>query len=282
VSRAELSRELRARWRDILAAAARAGLRPSLVRRASLPAGPVRLLGSSAKVRKGLSDFLVRISVLYMLPGLSSGVDLCPRATRACRALCLGLKSGHLAMTKGTARRAQIWRTALWLGDPDGFRALLDLDLQALARRAADDGVEPWARLDGSSDLGLAWDGSISEDYGVAFYDYSKHPGRAMAHPERVALSYTGSNAAECAALLRAGGRVSAVLPVRPRAPKPASIRIAGRSWPAVDGDAHDFVPADPPGSVRLLGFKAPSNAGFQRGIRQGIRDGWVLDHEIS
>ena len=97
-------------------------MRPRLesAAREALPAGPLRLAGSSTKVAKGEAHG-VTTAVIYLAPAGEVIPDwdrICPGSTAACRTACL-IHSGRMGMRPVKASR--LWRTALYQGAPDVF-----------------------------------------------------------------------------------------------------------------------------------------------------------------
>ncbi len=260
-NKAALLRDIRRRWAAIQ--------RKAATRPVQLPQS-VSLLGSSLKVAKTDELFPdIRSRILYMSPateafklGANGKKTTCPWAT-TCAAPCLGHNSGQLAMP--ASMRARIWKTALYFGDRRAFRDLLALELEAFRRQCDRNLLQGAVRLDGSSDTGEArhWIGSFPE---LSFYDYTKGYERAAApRPAggnwRICYSFDGTDLGRQKArrVLQSGGNVAVVfdaLPARDKRPA-APIPREWEGYPVFDGDAHDYLPADPRGAVRGLRFKA-------------------------
>lgn len=265
---ASVGRVVRGDWPQIVAAAVGRGLDPAMCAWCRVPSDPgkVRLLGSNLKVEKGEGKGVLT-AIMHLLPGNVSGRELCPWRTRECSALCLGLGAGQLTMTP--SRNAQAWRTVLCFGARPLFLRLLRAELAAHENRARRAGLEPAARLDGTSDLGLAT--RLAPEFpGVMFYDYSKSAKRALsaalggiAPNYHCTLSFTGSNKADALRVLQAGGNVAVVFASRPgikgsRDPEPIPAMLWG--YPVIDGDVTDIRYGDPAGAVVGLRFKASSD----------------------
>lgn len=248
---------------------------------AHVPA-PRSILGASLKTRKAekAREGLALVAVSYLAPGSllaraagvrgAGAMTVCPLASlNGCEEPCLGGddSNGHLAHARGSARKAQLGRTMLLLAAPETYASALRADIVRHARRAAKAGATPFVRLDGTSDLGVAWRHGVAEAYGeahgVQFYDYTKLPGRAIA-PEtrgRVVFSATPRTVRAARMVLEAGGTVAAVAPTRDSSE--ARHIVAGHfpDHATVDGDASE--PLTPPGlgTVRSLSLKVSARS---------------------
>lgn len=275
MSKTELIADIHARWGAIQKKARTKKCKP--------PAG-LTLLGTSLKVSKSDAVFPdTRSRILYLAPaweafekGEADGRTLCPWAT-TCPLICLGRNSGQLALSH--SERARLWKATLFLGDRGAFNSLLGRELAAFSVACTRQGIQGAVRLDGSSDLGLA-DRFAPQFPELAFYDYTKSlarvgrqlkgghrlPGRRewpALHPDNWSLCYsfdgTPDGRRKAKRVLAAGGTVAVVfnsLPARgDRAGAP--IPATWEGYPVDDGDTHDFLPADLPGHVRGLRFKA-------------------------
>ncbi len=261
-----IRRQIIVNWREIV--------RYSGVKRAAyqaLPATP-KLLGSSTKVQLG-EKIGVLTAVSYFAPARESGAEMCSKyATPACIYLCLGHNSGRLAMAP--AKKARLWKTALYHGDRTLFCTLMMAEIEAHARKAATLGLEPAIRIDGSSDTGIGF-GFAPLYPELHFYDYTKDPHRALASISNhgcanydVTLSYSGENWDYCCRYLCRGGRVAMVFDVQKGAQLPATYH----GFPIVDGDQHDAVYRQPPGVIVGLRLKAARNVQKMRKFGLGGR----------
>ena len=260
-SRAALSRAIRASWPDIVRRALGAGMRDRLESAAldALPAGPLRLAGSSTKIAKGEAHG-VTTAVIYLAPAgevIPDWSRICPGSTAACRAACL-IHSGRMGMRPVKASR--LWRTALYLGAPDVFWALARLDLLAVAGEARRKGTRAAFRVNGTSDIetpGL-FEFEAREHLDVALYGYTKSFTRAMESAligTDEAYSWDGREQTREMAhkVLREGGRVSIVFD--------HFIPDTWDGFPVVDGDVTDAVFTRPRGVVLGLSLKGTRKA---------------------
>lgn len=252
LSRIVLSDTIRAEWPSIVAASGVVGM-------PTLPVGPLRGVGASAKTIKGI-PFGASTAVMYGAPASSAyGNDPrkgneCDRSTPECRPLCLGLTSGR--MVYRSVENSRHWKTALRSGALDRWYELLALDIDAHVNAARKAGLVAFVRCDGTTDNG---DGEKLFPLfpGAQFYDYTKNVERAfrsLGTDYHVTLSYTGRNAADCRRYLRAGGNVAVVTDLAKGDEKPSKLW----GFDCVDGDAHDIRPLDPPGTICVLSWKGP------------------------
>ena len=195
-------------------------------------------------------------AIHYLAPYDLAGVgNLCPHSTPECRALCLGVTSGHAAIgtrvIEARKRRARSFMFARAV-----YLASMVREIEALKRKAAKLGLKLCVRLDGSSDI--AWEG-IGPVYRdgikcanmmaafpeLPFVDYTKSPKRMFKGlPANYHLTFSRSetNDVECSRMLASGHNVAVVF----RGGLPShwlSARV-------IDGDQHDLRHLDPRGVV--------------------------------
>lgn len=290
--RATLDRFIRAHWdRIIHSAAVVDGPHATIIRPmfyAALPdaGSPLRILGTSAKIDKGLSVG-VRAVVAYLSPATESGVNLCAFASAGCAAACLGHAAGRMVFTAN--RNARLWRSALYLGARAAFAAVVSFDVSALVRRAENEGTIPAVRLDGSTDLGFG--ARLAPHYpGVRFWDYTKNPGRA-AHYARggtvhVTFSRSETNGEDVTRVLETGAPVAVVFDADPLAPEGSaawSLPETYQGYRVVDGDRSDarFLDRDafgiPEGTGYVVGLRFKAAKGRARAVASAIRSGFVV-----
>lgn len=272
-TRAHLEMRIRARWQSICRNAADRGVPAPVVKlaRKSLPKGGMHLLGTSSKVKKGSEGFLV--AVQYLSGALSHAI-LCPESTVACRATCLGRKSGRLAHAK-VGDAPQAWRTVLLIGGPGFYRELLRLNVRSHVAKARREGLISAIRLDGASDQALAqrFMPMLRTEGVDHLWDYTKRIGHAwntLPDPHHdVTLSYPGDRFAggsfdQWAKFVAAGGRLAVVS----SEPRPDT----WRGFPTVDGDSSDLRFLDPRGTIVWLTVK-----GDKRNARRAASLGFTV-----
>lgn len=183
---------------------------------------------------------------------------VCPSATPGCVAACLNT-AGNPAYAKGkrAARRA---RTLLFWQRKDLYFALLMLEVRAAARQARARRMRAAFRLNATSDIqyerysinGRPLIASVFSR--LTFYDYTKIPNRST--PENYSLVFslaeTARNRRAARAELAAGRNVAAVFSTKRGRPLPTTLW----GYAVTDGDEHDFIVVDAPGTVRGLRAK--------------------------
>lgn len=235
---------------------------------------------SNPKVAKnGKVDVLA--SPLHLAPYDLSGFQVCPMASKGCAAACLHT-AGNPAYMEGK-QKSRIAKTRAYMGRDTrpAFMALIAFEIMALERKAARLGMEPGIRLNATSDI--AWErvrvtidgkeyASLMDAFSaVTFYDYTKIKKRALAFargdfPTNYHLTFSKSenNESDCGEVLAAGGNVAAVYDaelfkglneLRDMQGK-INWYLGGVSAWTVNGDLHDFRPADPKGSIVALRAK--------------------------
>lgn len=191
-----------------------------------------------------------------------SGRETCPKRSPGCSAACLHFAGNPAQYDHKT--KARIAKTDLFFRDRNLFLNILALELAAHVRSAARKGMKAGARLNGTSDivwekrkfilfpevaakLGREGDTIIELFPDVSFYDYTKIPGRTPPPNYHLTFSESEINGASVAAEMARGMNIASVffdeLPET----------HLGRK--VIDGDDHDYRPADPRGVV--VGLKA-------------------------
>jgi hypothetical protein len=219
------------------------------------PKGYRRILESqNAKTVKGESlGYLT--GVCYLAPANESGVmNVCPKATAACRAACL-FTAGRGQFDK--VRNSRISKTMLLHNNRRLFVDCLRWDIGMVARRAAKLGLTPCVRINGTSDL--AWISALmAEEFpAIIFYDYTKlcKPELRLRDNYSLTFSFSGENLAETLRVMNVGVNVSVVFQVK----KGASLPEAWNGRPVIDGDLHDLRFLDSKGVV--VGLRAKGRA---------------------
>lgn len=236
---------------------------------------------SNPKVAKnGKLDVLT--APLHLAPASLSGFNVCPQASAGCIAACLHT-AGNPAYMEGK-QRSRIAKTQAYIKCRAAFMAVLCFEIAAHARKAVSRGMECGVRLNATSDIpwesvhvtlehnGDTWTQSIIEAFpAVQFYDYTKITKRAIAcatgykrdgskWPSNYHLTFSKSesNGSDCAEVLHAGGNVAAVVSAKlyKHVLENGALPYPYDITPAIDGDAHDYRPADPKGCIVALKAK--------------------------
>jgi hypothetical protein len=190
---------------------------------------------------------------------------VCPAATAGCTAACLHTAGNPAYMRgKASARRA---RTLLFWQRKDLYFALLILEVRAGAAKARRRRMKAAFRLNATSDIqyerfqinGRPLIAALFSR--LTFYDYTKIPNRTT--PDNYHLIYslaeTARSMREARAELARGRNVAVVFAGR-------TLPTEYLGAPVINGDEHDYIPADPRGVVR--GLKAK---GAARGDETGF-----------
>jgi len=191
-------------------------------------------VNSSAKTIKGES-LEIDTYIIYLTPSDISGlINVCPMASKGCRAACL--QSSGRAKFDAKIPAAQLGRTAIYAGSRPHFSALVFSELQKAEKRANKKGRLFAARLNGTSDISprafkVNGVDVLSAFPSVQFYDYTKvWKRRFLNWPANYALTFShtdGRDISETFDLLRAGYSVAV-----PFAKLNGSGRIKdGKSW---------------------------------------------------
>lgn len=197
-------------------------------------------------------------AIHYMAPATMSGVNLCPKASPACIAACLGWTSGQAGMVANDAdinsvRASRIAKAQRFMRDRQSYLADMVVSIRKALVQAQREGLKLCVRLNGSTDI--AWEGIKIADTGLSIYetfpevqfvDYTKIKRRVIAQalgklPANLHLTFSRSeiNQADCDEVLLAGGNVAIVFADKPQ---------TWRGFPVVDGDTHDLRHLDPKG----------------------------------
>lgn len=209
--------------------------------------------------------------ILHLTPSNLSGFNICPMASKGCRASCLngagrGLFNG--------VQLPRLRKTLYFIHFRKQFLEHIDYEIQKLEKNAAIEGLRPIVRLNGTSDISfenfkIRDNKSIFELYpNVQFYDYTKVFSRFDRLKEMklnnysVTFSASEDNSSHCLKALKLGFNVATVFNIVPETYK---------GYTTIDGDKHDFRFLDEkssPGFVVGLKAKGPAKkdlTGFVR-----------------
>lgn len=213
-------------------------------------------------------------AIHYMAPADTSGVDLCPDSSAACRALCLGWYSGQAGMLSndeletGTneTRNSRMEKAQAFMANRAAYMLAMVRATDNAIRAAHAIGKAFCGRPNGSTDI--AWEGikfTITRDKrgraiavtlnnrdglclmdhypDVQWVDYTKNPRRfARKLPANYHLTFSRSetNEAQAIELLGRGVNVAVVF----AGDKPTT----WNGFTVIDGDEHDLRHLDPRG----------------------------------
>lgn len=203
---------------------------------------PEKHVGEHAQGKK------VKILGLALAPHeVAGGVNVCPKATKGCKATCLAL---HAGMNQGEERNyhLKVARSQFLQQHPEHAVRMLSHEIESHQKASRKKGYEPAVRLNANSDLNLEhilpqkyWDkfgkGGTHE---VKHYDYTKVGGRMNSPAKRenlakkgyhLTLSSTGtnheeSNDKEVSKHLDSGGNVAMVFRTREHGELPHTVVV--------------------------------------------------------
>lgn len=221
--------------------------------------GKTSLLGnekSNPKLKKsGQTIPEYRTKGLTLSPSTHSGIDVCPAASKECKASCLGSEAGRAKMSQ----KARIKRTHKLFDHPEHFYAKLDHEITKAKESAHKAGQKLAVRLNVASDIPhehLAR-GLFDKHKDVHFYDYTKIHGR-VGHKNKpdnyhLTLSSTGinhkdSNWKHVRKHLDNGGVAAMAFHINAKShegkatPLPTHVHDeeTGKKYRVIDGDEHD------------------------------------------
>lgn len=212
---------------------------------------------SNAKTKK--NDRPTKI--LYMKPSEVEGKEMCPFATKGCRAACLNT-SGMGVFSN--VQESRYNRTLMYVRNKKRFLEQIAKEINGSAKFYARKGKEFAVRLNGTSDQPLVE--SLIKQEGIhenaVFYDYTKNPKKPgerylpSGHRYVVALSYSGENKKECIEALKRGAIAAIVFDTK----KGDNLPSKWHGFNVVDGDERDDLMLDVP-SGTVLGLRAKGKA---------------------
>lgn len=226
-------------------------------------------VNSNPKIEKN-NKLGVSTGVLHLAPGNMSGHEVCPKRSPGCSAACLHF-AGSPAYLSGKTK-ARIARTKLLFADRNLFMNILALEIAEHIARATQENFEPALRLNGTSDIiwerksFILWpqtieilkESNVDTDLSArnlislfpttSFYDYTAIAGRTPGNNYHLTFSLKEQNVNDVMNEMQRGLNIAAVFPT-----KELPATLFGR--PVIDGDEHDYRPADP--TSVIVGLKA-------------------------
>jgi hypothetical protein len=203
---------------------------------------------TNAKTAKNKRETMI----LYLMPGMVLGQNMCPKATDGCLAACLNT-AGRGAFSN--VQNSRLAKTMEFIKDRRSFLSRCANDINKSAKKVDELAV----RMNGTSDVKLVEmmiaDNEIAEN--VVFYDYTKIPQKAgrrilpSGHKYVVTFSRSEKNDCDTLDVLKSGGIVAVVFNELPD---------TFHGFPVVDGDKSDDQMLDLEGGV-VLGLKAKGKA---------------------
>ena len=244
---------------------------------------------------------------LHLAPADSAGGKTVCAYAGGCRDLCLD-GAGNRAYAVGK-ERARINRTGFYWNDRESFLTVWFSEIVRHVATARVLGVRPAVRPNATSDnayerMGLelsrelvAWardvygvrvrpgthDSMMRAFPRVSFYDYTKIPARFRVPrlPTNYRLTYSYDPVNRAADMLEALDMgLNVAVPFMGRE-VPTRATIHGRTLRVIDGDAHDYRPADPKGVFVGLRFKritAPAVVARIGAVRARTGEGFAVN----
>ena len=210
-------------------------------------------------------------NVMYMPPSDSSGLkNLCPWATDGCRAVCLGVGSGRMNhgyknlanrtfnWNKDNTSKAQLKRAELFVNNQSAFVALMVVEIDKHANKAANKGLKAATRPNGSTDI--LWEHIAPQLFkifsDIQWYDYTKAPlNTRINKPANYHLTFsfaeTLKNQTDAAKYVAAGFNAAVVFKAEKH-----NLPATFKDMPVIDGDIHDMRFKDPAGHYIGLAAK--------------------------
>lgn len=197
-------------------------------------------------------------TVLYLSPHKTSGVNLCPKASKGCIASCLF--TAGLARSFPRINEYRNKKSLMFTHSRGEFITQLKKDLTSFSKKAIKLNKQPSVRLNGTSDI--QWEkvapSLFTEFPHIQFYDYTKISKRfANKLPPNYHLTFSRSenNWKECDQLLAAKHNVTVVFDVGRTKPLPTKYL----GYKVIDGDKHDLRFLDKCGII--VGLRAKGKA---------------------
>lgn len=223
-------------------------------------AGLLSRVGNNPKVDKNRKVGVLG-AVLHLSPADTSGHEVCHGRSPGCTAACLH-EAGNPAFLKAKIA-ARLKRTGLYFENQPLFMEILQAEIAKHADLAAHLGLKPSVRLNGTSDI--AWEikhPEIFETYrDVSFYDYTAvyRPKASLPDNYHLTFSLKENNEATTRRAMADGYNIAAVF--EDELPMTFWNRLV------INGDLHDYRPADPANCVVGLKVKGVNGRADQTGF---------------
>lgn len=232
---------------------------------------------SNPKVAKNEKVLGIRTNVMHLAPAMTSGREMCPKRSVGCTAACLFYAGNPLYMA--AKHKARLAKTELFWTNRGLFMNILALEIAKQRDAAKKAKVKYAVRLNGTSDI--VWEKErfdldlhvavqLNKQIGrytlmelfpdVQFYDYTKIPKRNPPSNYYLIFSESEVNAKEVEEEMRRGRNIAVVFT--------GGLPATYRGRPVIDGDVHDFRPADPKGVIvglKVKGLGRGETTGFVR-----------------
>ena len=208
-------------------------------------------INADSKTKKGIKKGYLT-GILYLAPHNLSGINLCPMASKGCKAACL-FSAGRGQFYSTTRQR--VIKTLAYHFDRLRFVETVKRSIRSLIVKAKNKGLTPTVRLNGTSDIQWTKTTDILKVFSdLQFYDYTKITNRFLSDlPENYHLTFslTENNDADAALVLSMGHNIAAVFS--------GGLPDTFMGYPVVNGDETDLRFLDQRGVV--AGLKAKGKA---------------------
>ncbi len=197
--------------------------------------------------------------ILHLAPASVSGFNVCPMASKGCKAVCLNTAGRGKFQTTQDAR---IRKTLFYIKARNEFLSKLVREIRLASSNAEEKGVKTVIRLNGTSDL--SWEYTNFDGLNifqlfpeVQFYDYTKVTPRLeklrtmKLKNYYLTFSASESNWVDCLKALKLGFNVTVVFNKLPKTYK---------GYKVIDGDKDDLRFLDKGNGV-IVGLKAKGDA---------------------
>lgn len=233
---------------------------------------------SNPKLAKSLK-INVMSAPMHLAPAEISGFQVCPMSSAGCRAACLHTAGNPAFMAQKFKSRND--RTQAYFTNRKAFMTALAYEIAKLEIKARAADMLPAIRLNATSDIPWEsvrvftghhrFDNLMTMFPGVVFYDYTKRHNRTKL-PVNYSLTYSlaEDNDARAIKAHRNGMNIAAVFDIGRTKPMIESFSLAGTTIPVIDGDEHDYRPADARGVIvglRAKGLARKDTSGFVRKV---------------
>jgi len=199
-------------------------------------------------------------AIHYMAPASLSGVNLCPKASEACKALCLGWHSGQAGMVAkeddtNSTRLSRLAKAKRFMKERKAYMRDVVRSIELAIKKASKLDMKLCVRMNGSTDI--AWEGIACERDGVTyrnlmqafpdiqFVDYTKIASRlerALPSNYYLILSRHEKNDSDVVKIVSSGlGNAAVVFETVP---------VTWQGLTVIDGDKHDLRHLDPKGVI--------------------------------
>ena len=199
-------------------------------------------------------------AIHYMAPASLSGVNLCPKASEACKALCLGWTSGQAGMVAkdddlNSVRLSRLAKAKRFMKERKAYMRDVVRSIELGIKKAEKLGMKLCVRMNGSTDI--AWECIACERDGVSyrnlmlafpdiqFVDYTKiatRLERKLPDNYYLILSRHEANDSDVVKIVSSGlGNAAVVFETVP---------MTWQGLTVIDGDKHDLRHLDPNGVI--------------------------------